>query len=164
MLTLVKPFSFVWYVIPPLKTGAFFDSTRDLFLQVEDEKNSSKTGVCVSNGFYWPQYSPNGGVQWLLPKPWTPSIGWCVRYGTGAPQQPSKWPAELIHCLLLFALLLPWLPLRRYGASSALGNTVCTAPTRLHGHWNGPLWRCIRFLPPLFLLAIIVAKDNVMVH
>jgi hypothetical protein len=29
---------------------------------------------------------------------------------------------------------------------------------------NGQQCRCIRFLPPLFLLSIIVAKDHVMVH
>ncbi len=32
IFTFIKPFSFVWYVIPPLKTG-FLASTRDLFLQ-----------------------------------------------------------------------------------------------------------------------------------
>ncbi len=37
ILTLIKPFSFVWYVIPLLKTGALA-STCDLFVQVDDEK------------------------------------------------------------------------------------------------------------------------------
>ncbi len=38
ILTLVKPFSFVWYVIPLLKTGAFA-STSYLFQHVDDEKH-----------------------------------------------------------------------------------------------------------------------------
>ncbi len=33
----------------------------------------------MSNGFYWQQYSPDGGVQWLLVKPWITSIGHCMR-------------------------------------------------------------------------------------
>jgi hypothetical protein len=38
ILTLIKPFSFVWYVVPILKTGAPA-STRDLFLRVDNEKH-----------------------------------------------------------------------------------------------------------------------------
>ncbi len=41
ILTLVKPFSFIWYVIPLLETGAF-DSTRALFQLVDDEKHEKK--------------------------------------------------------------------------------------------------------------------------
>ncbi len=41
ILTLVKPFSFVWYVIPPLKTG-FLASTRDLFLWFWQWKHQKK--------------------------------------------------------------------------------------------------------------------------
>jgi hypothetical protein len=37
ILTLIKPFSFVWYVIPLLKTGVLA-STCDLFVRVDDEK------------------------------------------------------------------------------------------------------------------------------
>jgi hypothetical protein len=46
LLTLIKPFSIVWYIIPLLKTGAF-NSTRDLFLWVDDEKTCKKPAyVC----------------------------------------------------------------------------------------------------------------------
>jgi hypothetical protein len=92
--------------IPLLKTGALA-LTRDLFLQV-DNKKIEKTSICVTNCIYQPQYLPNGGVQWLLPKPWTSSIGRCALYCTGAPPQPSKWPAKLAHffVVVLFAVAL----------------------------------------------------------
>ncbi len=45
ILTLGKPFSFVWYVIPLLKTGAFA-STCNLFLLVDDEKTKKKLCMC----------------------------------------------------------------------------------------------------------------------
>jgi hypothetical protein len=76
-------------------------------------------------------------------------------------------------------LLLPWRLLGRYRASSCLmaassgfwgsprnaasGNAICIASTCSHGHQNGLQWRCICFLPPLFLLTVIVPKDHVMV-
>jgi hypothetical protein len=41
ILTLVQPFSFVWYVVPLLKTGALA-STCDLLCQVDDEKTRKK--------------------------------------------------------------------------------------------------------------------------
>jgi hypothetical protein len=71
-------------------------------------KKLKKTGVGTLDGFYWLQYSPNGGVQWLLPKPWTSSIRHCARYCTGAPLWPSKWPAKLVHffIVVLFAVAL----------------------------------------------------------
>ncbi len=50
ILTLIMPFSFVWYVIPLLKTGALA-STCDLFLRVDDEKTGKNQ--CMH-------------VQWLL--------------------------------------------------------------------------------------------------
>jgi hypothetical protein len=56
-----------------LKTRALV-STRDLFLQVR-MKNLVKTSVCVSDGFYLPQYLPDGGVQWLLVKSGPPPSG-----------------------------------------------------------------------------------------
>jgi hypothetical protein len=54
------------------------------------------------------QYLPNGGVQWLLPKPWTSSIGQCVQYYTGAPPRPSKWQEKLVHSFVMvsFAVAL----------------------------------------------------------
>ncbi len=44
ILTLVKPFSFVLYLIPLLKTGAF-DLTGDVFIQVDDEKLVKKRHI-----------------------------------------------------------------------------------------------------------------------
>jgi hypothetical protein len=60
----------------------------------------------MSDGFYWLQYLLDGGVQWLLPKPWTSSIGQYVQYCTGAPPRPSKWPAKLVNffIVVLFAV------------------------------------------------------------
>ncbi len=56
---------------------------------------------------YWPQYSPNGGVQWLQLKPWTFSIGKCVQYGIGALLWPSKWLANMVSfCQFFFRATL----------------------------------------------------------
>ncbi len=55
---LIKPFSFVWYIIPLLKTGALA-STRDLLLTM---KKLVKTGVCMTDCNYWLQYLPNDSV------------------------------------------------------------------------------------------------------
>jgi hypothetical protein len=49
----------------------------------------------VTNCNYWPQYLPDGSIQWLLPKPWTSSIRQCVWNRTGAPPGPSKWPSTV---------------------------------------------------------------------
>jgi hypothetical protein len=143
-------------------------------------KNLKKTGVPVTNCNYWPQYLPNGGVQWLLPKPWTSSIGRCVQYCTSAPPRPSKLPANLVHFLLLFHLLLLWQLLRQYGeislpmaASSgfqgspvhaALGDAVCITPAHCHGHQNDWRMRYIRLSLPTFSLTLLVAKDHVMAN
>ncbi len=54
---------------------------------------------------YWSKCLPNGGIQWLLVKPWTSSIGRCVRYCTAALQWPSKRPDFLVY--LLFIVCLP---------------------------------------------------------
>jgi hypothetical protein len=134
----------------------------------------------VSNGFYWWQYLPNGGIQWLLPMPWTSSIGGCTQYRTGAPPRSSKWPAKLVHFLSLFHLLLPWQPLGQYRVSShpmaasngfrsspghaALGNAICIALVHRHGHQNGQQWRNIRLSSPILSSTISLAKDHVMVH
>jgi hypothetical protein len=42
----MKPFSFVWCIIPLLKIGALA-STRDLLRQVDDEKTHKKTAYCA---------------------------------------------------------------------------------------------------------------------
>ncbi len=58
---------------------------------------------------YWLlQYLPDGGVQWLLVKPWISSIRRCMRNWTGAPLRPSEWPAKLVHYFfdVVFAVAL----------------------------------------------------------
>jgi hypothetical protein len=102
---------------------------------------------------YQPQYLPDGGVQWLLVKPWISSIGGYTQYCTGAPPRQSKWTAKLAIFLSSFHLLLPWQPLGQYGASScpmaafsgfqgslghaASGDAICIAPAYLQGIQNG---------------------------
>ncbi len=176
-LTIVKPISFVWYVIPLLKTGALA-STLDLFLRVYDEK-TKKNGICMTNFIYRPQYLPNGGVQWLLPKLWTSSIKQCTQYCTGALLGHLKGHLPRCICWLLFFCLLPLWPPGGYVASScpmavsrgfqcspghaALGNTSSLAPTCPHGHWNGP-WQSNILMPSLILsLTITIAKYHVLV-
>jgi hypothetical protein len=53
-------------------------------------KKLEKNGVSVTDCNYWPQYLPNDSDQWLQSKPWTTSIGQCVRYCTGPSAQLSK--------------------------------------------------------------------------
>jgi hypothetical protein len=71
-------------------------------------KKLKKMGICVINCIYQPQYLPDGGIQWLLPKPWTSSIERRMQYCTGAPPWPSKWPEKLVHFfnVVLFAVAL----------------------------------------------------------
>jgi hypothetical protein len=57
--------------------------------------------MAMSDGCYWPQYLPDGSIQWLLPMPWTSFNGQWAQYRTGAPPQPSKWPAKLVHFVII---------------------------------------------------------------
>jgi hypothetical protein len=86
-----------------LKTGAFA-LTRDLFLRVNDEKNLKKLALVCPIGYYWSQYLPNSGIQRLLVKLWTSSIRQYAWYRTGAPLWPSKWPAKLVHFIVIIVL------------------------------------------------------------
>ncbi len=156
---------------PYWKRGALL-STCNLFLQVYNEK-TEKNGICVTNCIYCPQYLPDGGIQWLLVKPWTSSVGRCMRYCTSAPPRPSKWPPVLVHLLIVVVCLLPWWPPGQYGASShpmaasrgfrcspgyaASDDAVCIAPAHCHGYHNGGQQRYICLPPPHFLFAVIVA-------
>jgi hypothetical protein len=69
-------------------------------------KKLEKLALVCPIGYYWLQYSPSGGVQWLLPKPWTYFIRQCTRYHTSALPRPSKWPAKLVRFVIvvLFAV------------------------------------------------------------
>jgi hypothetical protein len=56
----------------------------------------------MSAGMIQSKYLPDGGVQWLLVKPWTPFTGQCTRHCTGTSSRPSKRVATDVYC---FALL-----------------------------------------------------------
>ncbi len=106
ILTLFNPFSFVWYVIPLLKTGAF-NSTCNLFQCVDNEKHKKN----------WRSHVPfvllaTILAHWRCPvasiEALTSSIRQYAWYCTGALPQPSKWPAKLVHFFfaVLFAVAL----------------------------------------------------------
>jgi hypothetical protein len=167
--------SSVWHVTPLLILGQL-----KLYFNNLTMKYTLKSGVGVSDWCYWSECSPNGGIQWVLRKPRTSSIGRCVQYSTAASRWPSKWSAKWTHFASSFCLLLPWRPPGRYGASSHLmvafsGFYESTgpppsvdvrgiAPSHRHGYRNGLWWRCFCSLSPNFLPGIIVAKNHVMVH
>jgi hypothetical protein len=52
----------------------------------------------LSPGMIRRKYSPDGGVQWLLVKPWTPFIGQCMRHCTSASSRPSKRVSTVVYC------------------------------------------------------------------
>ena len=54
----------------------------------------------VATGAIWSEYSPNGGVQWLLSKPWTYSIGRHDHCCTGMSARPSKWQATEVELII----------------------------------------------------------------
>ncbi len=60
----------------------------------------------LSNGMIRSKYLPNGSVQWLLVKHWTPSIKQCMRHCTGASSQPSKQDTIVVYCFALLILAL----------------------------------------------------------
>ena len=105
--------SSVWHVTPLLILGQL-----KLYFNNLTMKYTLKSGVGVSDWCYWSECSPNGGIQWVLRKPRTSSIGRCVQYSTAASRWPSKWSAKWTHFASSFCLLLPWRPPGRYGASS----------------------------------------------
>jgi hypothetical protein len=72
-----------------------------LFWRFDDEKHQKKLVLACPIDGYWSECSPNGGIQWLLVKPWTSSIGQCARYCTAALQWPSKQPALLVFLLIV---------------------------------------------------------------
>ncbi len=132
----------------------------------------------MTNCMYRLQYLLDGGVQLLLPKPWTSSIGGCAgivpAHRRGHQNGQKSWSIYL----LLFYLLLTWRPLGQYGASSPLmaassgfqsspghaasGDAICIAPAHCHGHQNGQQRKCICSLLLPFCLTLLGAKDHVM--
>jgi len=83
-------------------------------------------------------------------------------------------------CCSLLCWLCSWRPPGPYGASSrpmaefsgfyespgppSSGDVLPITPAHRHGHQNCPQWRCICSPPPPISIAVIVAKDHVMVH
>ncbi len=158
ILTLIKPFSFVWYVMPLLKTGALA-STHDLFLWVYNEITQNKStyawliaSICritclmaASSGFYQSPGPPPLGNAWCM------VLAHCHSHQTCQ----HSWSIFLLSC----CLLLPWRPLGQYGASScsmvvssgfpgsprhaALGDAICIALVHRRDHQNGQQRRCI---------------------
>ncbi len=53
---------------------------------------------------YWTKYLPDGGIQWLLVKPWTSFIKQCAWLSTGTLPWPSKWPALSVYFLIVVCL------------------------------------------------------------
>ncbi len=84
--------------------------TCDLYLRGYDEK-TKKHKVGVTNWTYWLQYLPNGSVQWLLPEPWTSSIGKCAQYHTGwklgfaVEYTAQKTPQQNLHVETSFTVI-----------------------------------------------------------
>ncbi len=124
-----------------------------LFFNKLTMQKSTKHGVCMTNCYFWLQHLPVGGMQWLLVKPWTSSIGQCTWYCPTHRHDNRNGQQSGCKFLSLFSLLLPWRPLGQYGASSclmaasssfqyspghaALGNALCSiAPADHHGHQN----------------------------
>ena len=175
-LILIKCFSSFWYVIPLLLLGAIL-VVLWLFGRFDNEKHRTKPVLVCPIGCYRSECSPDGGIQWLLVKPWSSSIGRCTRYRTDGHRN-----GQLCWCIcwLLFVCLLPWRTLGRYGASSrpmpasggfwsspghaALGDAVWIAPAHCRGHRNGRRTRCIRSSSSILSSTITVAKDHVMVN
>ena len=100
------------------------------------------------------------------------------RYSIAAPRWPLKWPAKWVHSASSFCLLSPWQPPGQYRASSQLmaessalvmiHQAMCSVlyrqPAHRHDHKNGPQRRYIHLPLPAILIAVIIAKDHLMVH
>ncbi len=149
----------VWYVILGAKI-----LTRALFWRFDNEI-SPKSGVGMSDWLLLERVLAQWWCLVALWKPWTSSIGQCVRYSTVALPQPSKWSAKWTHFASSYRLLSPWRPPERYGASSRpmaafsgfyespgpfpSGNAYGITPLHRHGYRNGQRRRYIcSLLPP----------------
>jgi hypothetical protein len=95
-------------------------SSDALFQQVDHEKKHKNPSECMTNCCYWPQYSPDGGVQWLLVKPWTLHWVMCtVMYRRIA--MAIKTASKVGVCFSChFICSCTWRLLEQYGASSCL--------------------------------------------
>ena len=80
-----------------------------LFQQVDNERIKKIHCTSVRYRCYCCKYLPNGGIQWLLVKPWTFSTGQCVRYHTTASRWPSERPAKAVCFIIAVCLSVAWL-------------------------------------------------------
>ncbi len=142
-------------------------------------KSNTKTGNGMSN-CYWNNYLSNVGSQWLLPKPWTPSIRQCKRYCTSAFPWPLEWPANIMYfssCCFpcdpgghrgnMEWVVIQWQHPKSSGLSPghiASSHAVRITPTCLHGHQHALQWRYNHLLLLPFLFDVSVAKDHAMVN
>ncbi len=176
---LIKCFLSFWYVIPLLLLGAILVVVWP-FRWFDDEKHRTKPVLVCPIACYWSECSPDGGIHWLLVKPWTPPSAH-VR-GIVPPHQDGHQNGQLCWCIcwLLFVCMLPRRTLGRYGESScpmpassgfwsspghaALGDAICIAPAHCCGHRNGRRTRFICSSSSILSSTITVAKDHVMVN
>ncbi len=163
----------------PIETGAF-DSTRDLFLRVDNEKTCKKPAYGCLMASIGRNTCPMVGFNGFYQSPGPPLSGNACgiipvhhRSHHNGQQSWSIFP-------LLFCLLLAWQPLGQYRASSCpmaassgfrsspghakLGNAICIAPLHRHGHQNGQQRSNILMPSSILSSTITVAKDHVMVH
>ncbi len=117
IVTFLKPFSLVWYVIPLLKTG-FLASTCDLFLRfwrwIHQKKHRSHVQFMLSDIILaqWQRSVASSEALDLL--------HWEMRVVTYRCIAMAIKTATFFWCIcwLLFVCLLPWRPLGWYRASS----------------------------------------------
>ncbi len=104
--TLIKPFSFIWYVTPLLKTGALA-LTCNLFVRVDDEKFKKNWGrldqlqLLAAILARWRRLVASNKALNLL---YQAMRAVC----TGAPPRPSKWQVFYVHFFVVvsFAVAL----------------------------------------------------------
>ncbi len=139
IITLIKPFSFVWYVIPQLKRGVWA-STRDLFLWFWQWKHRKEMlQPCTFNVI-----GHNTIRLWCLVAS-SKALGhlhWAMR-------------AVMYHCTTMAIKTPSPIPASRGFWSSpgnaTLGNALCIALADCHGHWNGQ--RSMNMLMPFLILS-----------
>ncbi len=165
--------------MPLLETGVLA-STCDLFLWFWQWKHWKKPAHAWPIIIIGHNTCPMVAFSGILESPKPPPLG-NLRGNVPAHHHGHQFGHLFrVICWLLFVFVLPWRPLGRYGASShpmpasrgiwcgpgfaELGNAMCIASIRPHGHQNGLRRRC-SFVASLILLSTItIANNHVMVH
>ncbi len=178
ILTLIKPFSFVWYVIPLLKTGALA-STRNLFVWVDDKKTWKKWGRLDRL-----QLSATILARWrrlVASNKALNLIYWAMRavlYQRTAAviKMASLFGTFFCHHFVcccpggrwgnMEQVVARWQWPVASGKSpghAALGNALHIAQANCHGHWNGQQQQNMLMPLSILSLTITVAKYHVLV-